>query len=186
MISREPKKLRVVGKREIADFRELFETHYESVFGWLSYLLGDTAAAEDLAQETFLKLLYSPPKERINIGGWLNTVAANLAFNYLKSEKNRQKRETLSGALRHIAETSAEDQVIGTARFSRVQGALEQLTARERLCLLLRTAGFRYEEIGEVIGVKASSIGSVLARARAKFIRIYGDDKRGGEKGVLR
>ncbi len=182
MSKREPKRLKIVA--ETAEFREVFEAHYKSVLGWLSYLVGDAAAAEDLAQEVFIKLLYSPPGDQTNLGGWLNTVAANLAFNHLRSEKSRRIREEKvqsSSDTRH----SAEDHVVEMAEVSWVEQALEQMEVRDLMCLLLKAAGFNYAEIGQVTGVKKSSVGSVLARARAKFKKICSELGRGGDEGVL-
>jgi len=179
----EPRKLRMV--QGATDFKKLFEKHYASVFRWLKYLLNDSAAAEDLTQETFLKLLHSPPGEQINISGWLNRVAANLAFNYLRSEKHRRQRETNSKQLERSTVSSAEDGVMEMDGLSKAGSTLDQLPARERLCLLLKTSGFSYEEIGKIVGVKKSSVGSILIRARAKFIEIYSSEKGGGEKNVL-
>ena len=179
----EPRKLRMV--QGATDFKKLFEKHYASVFRWLTYLLNDAAVAEDLTQETFLKLLHSPPGEQTSISGWLNRVAANLAFNYLRSEKHRRQRETRNKQLERSTVSSAEDGVMEMAGLSKVGRTLDQLPARERLCLLLKTSGFSYEEIGKIIGVKKSSVGSILARARAKFIEIYNSEEGGGEKNVL-
>ena len=159
------------------DFRELFEAHYAGVFRWTSYLLADPAAAEDVTQEAFMKLLYSPPAEQTNISAWLNKVAANLAFNYLRSEKSRRERETKSGALTPNTADSAEDHTVEIEGLAEAKRTLGRLESRDRLCLLLRAAGYSYEEIGEAIGVKKSSVGTILVRAQAKFMEIYGNKK---------
>ncbi len=159
------------------DFRELFEAHYAAVFRWTSYLLADPAAAEDVTQEAFMKLLYSPPADQANISAWLNKVAANLAFNHLRSEKSRRERETKSGMLTPNATDSAEDHTVAVEGLTETRRTLEHLESRDRIGLLLKAAGFSYEEIGEAIGVKKSSVGTILVRAQAKFKEVYGDKK---------
>jgi DNA-directed RNA polymerase specialized sigma24 family protein len=41
------------------------------------------------------------------------------------------------------------------------------------MCLLLKFSGYKYNEIAEVIGVESSSVGTILARAQAKFKEKY-------------
>jgi DNA-directed RNA polymerase specialized sigma24 family protein len=52
-------------------FRELFEANYPMVLRHLILILGEQAAAEDIAQETFIRLYERPPKEFTNLSGWL-------------------------------------------------------------------------------------------------------------------
>lgn len=177
------RKLRMTPKA--ADFKEIFETHYAPIFRWTAYLLDDLIAAEDVAQDTFIRLLYSPPKEETNIAGWLKKAAANLAFNYLRSEKQRREREVKSKALEQNSRGSAEDDLLEIEGLAEVRSSLNQLEARDRLCLLLKASGYSYEEISEVICVKKSSVGTLLVRAQAKFKKIYSGEKEGGVKDVL-
>lgn len=181
MSSKERKKFIVA--KNTADFRELFETHYPQVFKRLTYMLADAAAAEDIAQEVFVKLLHSPPKEQTNLSGWLNKVAVNMALNYLRSEKHRRLRETKSEAQTNIS--SVEDDVFRIAQIYEVRDVLEKLAHRERLCLLLKASGSSYKEISTIIGVKKSSVGSILVRAQAKFKEAYGSQAQGGVENVL-
>ncbi len=58
---------------------------------------------------------------------------------------------------------------------------LELLPEKDRSCLLLRFSGMSYSEIARAVGVKESSVGTLLARARARFrsefIRLKGSDE---------
>ncbi|MCL6638482.1 MAG: hypothetical protein K6T80_02210 [Firmicutes bacterium] len=64
---------------KVNGFREFFDRYYLAVCRRLTGLLGSRAAAEDVAQEAFLKLFQAPPADPANVGGWLNRVAINLA-----------------------------------------------------------------------------------------------------------
>jgi len=67
---------------------------------------------------------------------------------------------------------------------ARVRGALDALSARDRALLLMREEGFSYAEIAEAVDVKATSVGTLLARAQQRFVQIYepeGADDQGVE-----
>ncbi|MEW6727200.1 RNA polymerase sigma factor SigX [Desulforudis sp. 1088] len=156
-----------------SDFRELFETHYARVRRQAGCILNDADAAEDIAQETFCRLLLNPPRQRVNVGGWLSRVATNLALNHLRGRRSRTQREETAGRRWQPGTLSAEEQVLRSERLALARQALAGLSERERLCLLLRFSGMSYAEVAEAIGIKINSVGTVLTRAEAKFRRRY-------------
>lgn len=173
--------------REVAillpdDFRELFTRYYPGVCRQLRAILGDAAAAEDLAQETFLKLYCNPPREKGNIGGWLHRVALNMAYKYMRREEIRRRRELRASTTE--VEESWNPSFLRRQEIREVQEILEGLPPRDRLCLMLRFSGYSYKEIAGVIGVDVRSVGTILARARVKFRQAY--DRQEGNSGVLR
>jgi RNA polymerase sigma factor (sigma-70 family) len=165
-------------------FRELFDSYYPVICRQLTCLLGSRAAAEDVAQETFIKLYQSPPREPSNLGGWLTRVSANLAYNHLRSEKSRRRREISSAQHATGRETGPEEELLRVEEVAFTRQALELLPERDRACLLLKFSGMNYAEIARVTGIKENSVGTILARARAKFKREYIRIK-GSDDGVL-
>jgi len=161
-------------------FRELFDRHYPAVCRHLTCLLGSRAAAEDVAQETFIRLYQTPPREPSNLGGWLARVATNLAFNRLRSENSRCRREVGAGLAEVASEAGPEEVLLRGEEIALTRQVLELLPERDRACLLLRFSGMDYAAIARATGIKQSSVGTVLARARAKFkveyIKIKGSD----------
>ena len=57
--------------------------------------------------------------------------------------------------------------------------ALSELSERDARMLLLREEGFKYAEIAEVMGVKATSVGALVARALKRFAEAYESMERG-------
>ncbi|HZD61120.1 MAG TPA: RNA polymerase sigma factor SigX [Anaerolineae bacterium] len=152
------------------DFKELFDAHYPMVLRHLMLIVGERAIAEDVAQETFIKLYERPPKEFTSLSGWLIKVSTHLAYNYLRMEKNRKRREAAGGTVREAFEA---DFLEPNEEVAEVRTALNSLDERDRICLILKFSGFSYAEIAGVVGIKKSSVGQVLARALAKFKRVY-------------
>lgn len=154
-------------------FQELFRTYYPAVVRQLYYLLGEKSAAEDLAQETFLRLYTSPPREWQNPGGWLARVATNLAYSYLRAEKSRQARENRLLDTAEDKIVSIDDLFMRQQEVRQVRSALQQLTARDRLCLLLKFSGYSYREIAHALAIRPGSVGTILARALERFRKEY-------------
>jgi RNA polymerase sigma-70 factor (ECF subfamily) len=129
----------------------------------------DVDQAEDLAQEAFVRLLDAcPPKPE----AWLFTVAGNLAKNALRGDQRRSHRLTL------LAGASADDAVVGPDRVMvrdetalAVRRVLDALSERDRTLLLLHEDGVPYKELARIVGVNATSIAPLLARARQRFLR---------------
>lgn len=140
-----------------------YRKHREPLLQYLYRLTGDPAQAEDVAQETFLRLLENPwPKE--NLRGWLYTVARNLVAERARTAKKR-------GQLMHLAGQTVDrprrpDEHFRRARkIAQVRAALGELRLRDQQVLLMREEGFSYPEIAEAIDVKETSVAKIVARA---------------------
>ena len=174
------------------EFDELFKTHYEGVYRLLYRIVGTREEAEDLAQETFLRLhktghlwdrqrLPDPLREgshdrQHNIRGWLYRVASNLAYNALRDEGRRLRRQEET-ARQAVVMTRGEDDpaelVARTDDRQAVRRALANLSKRQAQLLLLRHAGLSYRELAETLGVAPGSVGTLLARAEIAFEQSY-------------
>lgn len=163
------------------DFDGLFQTLYPSLYRYLHRLTGDADAAEDIAQEAFVRLLrQSLPDPEVR--PWLFTVATNLVRDRARKSERRHRLLTNAPALSRPAALPDED-LERTERILSVRRVLEQLSERDRQLLLMREEGFKYEEIAQVVGVAPASVGTLIARALRRFVDAYngreaGDDSR--------
>lgn len=165
--------------KESLIIQENFYRFYPALCRQVTYILGDNGLAEDIAQEAFIKLYQSPPKDSRAVGGWLFQVAKNLALNLVRSDNNRLRRE--SRVYREgCPDVSSEEIVIRKEETEMVHRVLNSLGERDRTCLIMKFSGFSYEEIARATGVKKSSMGTVIARAQARFrdkiLEIKGSD----------
>lgn len=172
-------------------FKAAFDRDYPFICRLVQGIVGDFPAAEDVAQEAFVRLYRDPPSDMSNVRGWLATVAVNLALNHLRSERARTRREgEADGRSRGTvfaaegASGSAEDEFAKREGDSITRSALAALPERERLTLLMRAGGMSYKEIAQSLKVKDTSIGTLLARARQAFRSEY-TRLREGDDGVL-
>ena len=179
--------------RDEATFDALFLTHYQPIFRLLYRIAGTREEAEDLAQETFLRLHRSPElwkgtREESgghNVRAWLYRVATNLAYNMLRSQQRRTRREDVVLGQTLSAGSSEPDPVEAAEREDEraaVRHALAALPERQAQLLLMRHAGLSYRELAEALGIAPGSVGTSLVRAEAAFEKVY-QNLRGSEGG---
>ncbi len=131
--------------------------------------VGDVDQAEDIAQDAFVRLLDERPDTP---EAWLFTVAGNLAKNVVRGEHRRSRRLTLiAGSAGDGVAAGADRMTLDLETARQVGSALDGLSDRDRTLLLLHHDGVAYKELAEIIGVKASSIAPLLARARQRFLK---------------
>jgi RNA polymerase sigma-70 factor, ECF subfamily len=154
------------------DFDAVFEKLYPSLFRYLQRLTGDEDVAEDIAQESFVRLLKQKlPEDEIR--PWLFTVAMNLVRD--RARKNERRHRLLTSAPELVTRIRLPDEDLErTERIASVREVLERLPERDRQILLMREEGFKYDEIARVIGVAPASVGTLIARALKKFATEYG------------
>jgi RNA polymerase sigma-70 factor (ECF subfamily) len=152
-------------------FHETYERHHASLFRYLHRYTGDGDLADDLAQEAFVRLLRSEVPES-EARPWLFRVATNLARDNGRRAK-RGARLLAGEAERHDVAAGPEENLAHARRVERVREALAALDERERRMLLMREEGFAYREIADAVGVAPGSVGTLLARALARFRSAY-------------
>jgi RNA polymerase sigma-70 factor, ECF subfamily len=147
---------------------ELYQTMRPALLGYVHQFVGSTAEAEDIVQTTFLKTFDEMKKAKIlNLRAWLYRVAHNLAIDHLRRSSSQATAATewLFRRNRAESEHSAEENAI---RQQRISGAMKSLNDRERSCLMLRTEGLSYAEIGEVLGISSKAVSVYLVRGLKK------------------
>jgi RNA polymerase sigma-70 factor, ECF subfamily len=168
-------------------YRELIERHHDDLLRFLTRMVGDRAAAEDIFQETFLQVHISAATFDTSrrFRPWLFTIAANKARDMLR-KKNRRKTVELSAPIRK-SESGASfidllevdvpppDEAMDLGeRDEQVQRALDQLgpTLREVL-LLAYFQRMSYAQIAEDLGIPLGTVKSRMHSAVAAFARSW-------------
>ena len=151
----------------------LYEESREDVYRYLLTLGLYPPAAQETAQEVFLRLYEVLRKgERIqNPRAWVFRVAHNLGLR----SRARQGAETpfdpeAGRRLGGVTETPESD-LMERERMSRFHRAVEGLSEQQRRCLSLRLEGLPYAEIASALGISASAVGEFLRRATARLRR---------------
>lgn len=150
----------MAGSAETA--RELFDIHGAAVYRFAAVLLRHHQDAEDVVQETFLKLLrhLDVGGGTSNVRGWLFTVAAHAA-----RDRQRRRARWVPWLAAHEPQVDPVPLPDEDGRLKSARDALRQLPERDRLLLLLRAQGLSYRAIASAVGIRPASVGRMLARA---------------------
>lgn len=153
-------------------FRSFYDRTSRILWAYLSRMVGDAHAADDLLQEAYFRLLRSGAK----LGSdehrrhYLFRIATNLA---------RDRYRRLRPSEEPLGETDPVDPESGEAARARserqgeVRAAMSKLRPRERQLLWLAYGeGSSHEEIAAVLGLRASGVRVLLFRARRRLGRL--------------
>jgi RNA polymerase sigma-70 factor (ECF subfamily) len=168
-------KVTLQASREATDFEALFQEHWNRVCGILFRLVGDWDEAQDLALDTYEQLYRRPPKDDMNLSGWLYRVATNRGLNALRARERRARYEQKAGRLT-LEEDKPEDPANVLERKqeqAQVRITLGLMKPRSAQLLILRHSGLSYAEIASAIEVSPNSVGTLLARAEREFEEQY-------------
>lgn len=162
-------------------FRELVRRYERPVFSLIFRMVRDRETAEDLAQDTFIKVLNNIDRYRpeFKLSSWLFKIANNVTIDHLR----RRQLATVSLDGSPHAQTAAEAQATSLDVESRGESALEAIESRElgtaieqaigklrpeyRSCILLRhVEGRSYEEIAATLDLPLGTVKTYIHRAR--------------------
>jgi len=163
-------------RQESIGFEEAFTLHHRTVFRAARSIVQDAGLAEDVTQETFLKL-YHHQDSILNdemLRPWLIRVAINVAKNAIRGQVRANTRDEkyvkeLGDSVSHVEADYEEVEGI-----NEIHRALNRIKEPLRSCLILKQQGLSYKEIAASLELNESSIGTFIARARSEFAKFYG------------
>jgi RNA polymerase sigma-70 factor (ECF subfamily) len=155
---------------------QLYVDLHEPVYRYLLCLSVIPAEADEIVQETFLRLyrhVHGGGRED-NLRGWVFRVAHNLSINEFKSRKR-----FVSSGPEDLAELNAvadprrgpEELLLRREKMARVHAGISALSEQQKQCLYLRAEGFRYREIAGILEVTISTVVESLRRAIKKLAK---------------
>jgi RNA polymerase sigma-70 factor, ECF subfamily len=165
----DPAVIRAAMAGDLSAFEQIVRLHQQSVWRFLRRLLGDAATAEDITQETFLRVHRRLPDYafRSSFTAWVFRIAHNAGVDELRA---RARRDRLVPAL--AASPSTAPATTGRAGEARVEleAALATLPVdlREAL-LLIEVLGLRYAEAATVLSVPVGTVKSRVFTARMRM-----------------
>lgn len=164
-------------------FDEAFTLYHRAVFRTARAVVRDSALAEDVTQEVFLRLyrnLESTPGDHL-LRPWLLRVALNVARNTIRGQSRSVARDTMySMTTAGDGFAAPEKEYERRLEIEEARRALDKIKEPMRSCLLLKQQGLSYQEIAATLSLKETNVGSLVARARKQFARVYG--KIGGSR----
>jgi RNA polymerase sigma-70 factor (ECF subfamily) len=170
-------------------FRELVRRYQRPVFSLIYRMVRDRETAEDLAQETFIKVLnaidsYRPEHK---FSSWIFKIANNAAIDHLRRRDpdllsldgapdavSADRQEATSLQVRDLGE-SPLDELQARELGSHIETAIARLRPEYRACIMLRhVEGRAYEEIAAILDLPLGTVKTYIHRARAELRDMLG------------
>jgi RNA polymerase sigma-70 factor, ECF subfamily len=149
-------------------FRELFETYKDRVYSIALRYSGNPAAAMDIAQDTFVKLLarIGDYRAEASFESWLYRLVVNSCID--DQRRGRRLTPFLDGLMDAVCAPaeSVLHKLMRAETEQRVQEVVARLAPEHRIVIVLRyTEGLSYEEIASILGCSPGTVASRLNRA---------------------
>jgi RNA polymerase sigma-70 factor (ECF subfamily) len=154
---------------DVAAYGELVARYRALVAGVAYRVSGDPVLAEDIAQETFIRVWdrLSTYRPEGNLKGWLCRIASNLTVDALRRRKPTADIADISVA---ASGTEPELAILEDEQAEAVRRALMRLPLRSRTVLVLREyEGLSYQEIADVLDIPLGTVKSRLNDARRRL-----------------
>ena len=168
------------GEESGGDFASIFNEYQHPIFNYLFRMTQDSDLAEDLTQETFIRVHKGLPnfREESNLSTWIYRIATNASFDYFRSKGLRQEKTTVS-----LDETEAdrvwipdedssppEQTAVQSEMSACVQRFIRELPPDYRAALILSDLqGMKNREIADVLDISLDTVKIRLHRARKKL-----------------
>jgi RNA polymerase sigma-70 factor (ECF subfamily) len=156
--------------RAAESFDALYRSTFPKVYAYVTSLLRDRAAAEDVTALAFERAYRKRASFRVSRGSreaWLFGIARNAALDELRK---RKRRATLEVDPQDLAAPPVEEHAELALQREALRAALAALTPRERDLVALKfSAGLSNSEIARVLGTSESNVGTRLHRTIQKL-----------------
>ena len=161
-----------------AAFSFLVQKYRRAMVSFMYRMSHNSAAAEDLAQEVFLRVYRSRTSYEASakFTTWLYRIATNLAVNHARDTRHERPETTLSldepdeetGTTLDVADRAptAEERLVRRERMAAIRAKVQGLPERQRMAVIMhKYQQMDYRQIAEVLKLSESATKSLLFRA---------------------
>jgi len=153
-------------------FEKLYDTHFDAIFRFAVYRVGNVAEAEDLTSQTFFKALRSYWRFRWlggSASGWLYRIAANEVANHFRGQRPSRPLEE-PDALVLLEAEEADRSLSRNEIFAELTAALRCLQPDEQTLVVLRYLEEKtFQEIAEIVRKRIGTVTMRTHRALRKL-----------------
>lgn len=167
--------LEAVARREPEALSIFFERTFDQIYGMAFRLLGERAAAEDAAQEVYLKIHRAAHRIDPNRSPtpWILTITTNVCRDIFRSASHRMGKASVSldeepefGATLVPDRRTPEEDLLAKEREELVQDAIQRLPDPLREVVLLHDyQGLGHQEVAEIVGASYAAVRKRYSRA---------------------
>lgn len=157
-------------------FKEIFQANSKKIYHLCYGYTNDEDSANDLLQETFLKVWQNLDKFRNQamVSTWIYRIAVNTCLTYLKKEKRQAKDELTPNIIENQPEEISEKQ----DQVKVLYNCIAQLEENERLLITMVMDEVPYPEIAEISGISEGNLRVKIHRIKNKLTDLYNQHER--------
>ncbi len=152
----------------VSDFSIFFRDCYQRIFHFVERYIGDPLVADDLTQDTFLKVYerFDGFETTLHARSFAYTVARNLSLDYIKHQRVKQGYAALP---QEEEDNSFYHQISYVETVNTVRTALTHLSQRSRDIIELSMDGKSTDEIAASLGISVNTVKTLKKRAYQKL-----------------
>lgn len=152
-------------------FKELFDKNSKIIYHLCYGYTGDSDSANDLMQETFIKVWQNLDgfRNQSQISTWIYRIAINTCLSYLRVEKRKVTDEISDFILENTAEPISEKE----EQVALLYKCISQLEENERIIITLVLDELPYPEIADISGISEGNLRVKIHRIKHKLTDIY-------------
>ncbi|KUO71420.1 MAG: hypothetical protein APF77_13475 [Clostridia bacterium BRH_c25] len=158
-------------------FDVIYISYYKPVYYYINKLVNDKALADDLTQETLIKVLagLKDADEEKKLSPWIYRIAHNTCVDYLR--KNRVSFELIDNINYYDTEgNSPEYHFLNREKQDKIKEALLRISRKYQRALLLRDyKNLSYREIASLLKLNEATVKTLIHRARQQFQKEYAE-----------
>jgi len=151
------------------NFETIYKAHWQKVFRLCMGYVNNIDAANDLAQETFIKVWKQLPKFRNEsaIGTWIFRIAANTCLRHIQNESKMPKSELPLDIKDEVSETNLESDI----KF--LYQCISELPEVDRIIISLELEDLNQNEIAEIVGLSEGNVRVKIHRIKEKLTQKF-------------
>ncbi len=171
-----------IGLSDSSAMRLLYARHGRTVFGVALRIIGEPSAAEEVAQDVFVRVWQKAGTyraEKAKVATWLARIARNRAIDALRARRSRELLPSRAGKEQEASESMTDplDAAWASMRDERVRDAVAALPPEQRRALSLAFfQGLTHREIAESLGEPLGTVKSRVREAMRKLRTILEGD----------
>jgi RNA polymerase sigma factor (sigma-70 family) len=157
-------------------FKKIFDENSKKVFHLCYGYTGDKDSANDLMQETFIKVWQHLEnfRNQAQLSTWIYRIAVNTCLSYLRTSKRKATDELND----HIIENYTEEPSEKNEQVALLYKSIAQLDENERLLITMVLDEVPYPEIAEIAGISEGNLRVKIHRIKQKLTEIYNRNER--------
>ncbi|HYK76205.1 MAG TPA: RNA polymerase sigma factor [Daejeonella sp.] len=157
-------------------FKDLFQANSKKIYHLCYGYTGDADSANDLLQETFLKVWQNLDKFRNQalISTWIYRIAVNTCLSWLRSEKRQAKDEITDTIIENTCEEFSGKQ----EQVASLYQCIAKLQENERIIITMVLDEVPYPEIAQISGISEGNLRVKIHRIKQKLTELYNQHER--------